>query len=79
MICSGDSDTQVRAIADYIVSKLETDHKISCWHIEGYENGRWVLLDYGDVIIHIFDEESRRYYELERLWGDAPIVLGKLP
>jgi len=71
LIASGTSTTQVRAIADNIVKKLKEKNE-KLWHIEGQSDALWTLLDYGDVVGHIFLEETRRYYDLERLWGDAP-------
>ncbi|MFQ5962246.1 MAG: ribosome silencing factor [Candidatus Methylomirabilales bacterium] len=71
LICSADSDRHVRAIADHIGECLEKA-KVRLHHREGYPEARWILLDYHDLIIHIFNEETRRYYDLERLWGDAP-------
>ena len=73
IICSADSDTQVKAIADEIDKSLR-DEGIKCWHKEGYQALRWVLLDYVDVVVHIFKKDVRDYYSLERLWGDAPGV-----
>ena len=70
VIASGTSDVQVKAIADAIKDGL-TDDGEKPWHVEGYEGKRWVLLDYVDVVVHVFDEETRDYYQLERLWGDA--------
>lgn len=71
VVCSGQSTLQVRAIADAIIERMEgTGHPLR--HIEGYEGGRWVLLDYGDVIVHVFLADERDYYGIERLWGDAP-------
>lgn len=72
VICHGESTTQVRAICDHIQEKLE-DEGIKVWHREGYENASWVLLDYVDVVTHIFLTETREFYSLERLWGDAPV------
>ncbi len=72
VICSADSDTQVKAIADEIDKKL-SDKGIKCWHKEGYIALQWVLLDYVDVVIHVFKKEAREFYNLEKLWGDAPI------
>lgn len=70
VICSGQSSIQVRAIADAVREKMtEAGHGLLHW--EGYENGRWVLLDFGDVIVHVFLEEERKYYDIERLWRDA--------
>lgn len=71
VICSGDSDTQVKAIADEIDKELG-DRGIKCWHKEGYNTLNWVLLDYFDVVVHVFRNESRHFYNLEKLWGDAP-------
>ena len=74
VICSADSDTHVRAIADEIDKELGKQG-IKCYHKEGLTALSWVLLDYFDVIVHIFKSESRTYYNLEKLWGDAPTVL----
>ena len=71
VICSGDADLQVRAIADSIMEKLK-EEDIDVWHTEGYQGGRWILLDFVDVAVHVFLEEAREFYGLERLWGDAP-------
>lgn len=70
VIMSGDSDTQIKALADHITKKLR-DEKISYYHKEGFQSLRWILLDYVDVVVHIFRNETREYYGLERLWGDA--------
>ena len=69
IICSADTDIQVKAIADAV--RKGTPHKP--WKIEGYENRFWILLDYVDVVIHIFRTSEREYYSLEKLWADAPI------
>lgn len=72
VICSADSDVQVKAIADAVMD--ETDKLGSpAWHREGLTQRQWVLLDYTDVVVHIFHKEARRYYSLEKLWGDAPM------
>lgn len=71
IICSADSDVQVKAIADEVEKSLK-DEGIKCWHKEGYTALKWVLLDYVDVVVHIFKKESRLFYNLEKLWGDAP-------
>ena len=68
IICSGDSEPQVKAIADNI--RKGTPHKPK--HLEGYENQNWILLDYFDIVVHIFKRDQREYYGLERLWADAP-------
>lgn len=72
VICSADSDTQVKAIADEIDKELR-DEGIRYWHKEGYKALSWVLMDYVDVVIHIFKKEAREFYKLEKLWGDAPV------
>ncbi len=71
VIASGASTTQVRAIADHISVKLK-EKGCRLWHSEGQREASWILLDYGDVVVHVFLEEIRRFYDLERLWGDAP-------
>jgi ribosome-associated protein len=71
VICSADADVQVKAIADHIADELNDDGA-RCWHREGYKSMRWVLLDYVDVVIHVFQRGVREFYGLEDLWGDAP-------
>lgn len=73
LICSADSTIQAQAIARAIQERLEKSGP-PIWHLEGYEEGRWILLDYGDMIMHIFLEEPRRFYNLEGLWGDAKML-----
>ena len=74
VICSGGSSTNVQAIAGEIVDKVKEQFGGLTPRTEGFREGNWVLLDYGDVVIHIFQEEDRRFYNLERLWGDAAVV-----
>ena len=71
VICSGETDIQVRAITDAVIEGMEQNKP---WHKEGYVTGAWVLLDFVDVVIHIFREDKRTYYRLEELWGDAKIT-----
>ncbi len=73
VICTGDSDTQVKAIADEVSKELRDDG-IRSWHTEGYQSLNWVLLDYVDVVVHVFKKEIREFYNLEKLWGDAPSI-----
>lgn len=73
VICSGASDRQVQAIADAVDGALRAEG-VRPLHVEGYNRAHWVLLDYGDLVVHIFQDETRRFYGLERLWGDAPDV-----
>jgi ribosome-associated protein len=70
VICEGTSSVHVRAIADGIEDGLRESGE-KAWHVEGRETGHWVLLDYVNVVVHVFDTETREYYQLERLWGDA--------
>jgi len=71
VICSGDLDVHVKAISDAIEEALQKK-KIKAWHVEGYSALKWVLLDYVDVVVHVFEHQAREFYGLERLWGDAP-------
>jgi len=71
VIATGTSRRHVKALAEETETQLKTVDRRPLRR-EGVEDGTWVLLDYGDVIVHVFDEETRAYYDLERLWGDAP-------
>ena len=70
VICSAASERQSQAIADAIEERMKSLHR-SPVSVEGRNSGRWILLDYGDVVFHLFLDEARRFYALERLWGDA--------
>ncbi len=70
VICTGTSNTHVKAISDHIIESLKKE-KIRPLHVEGYANQEWVLVDYVDVVVHVFQPEKRGFYALERLWGDA--------
>ncbi|MCM3237073.1 ribosome silencing factor [Heyndrickxia oleronia] len=71
LICHGNSDKQVQAIASEIKDKSE-EIGYSVKRMEGFDEGKWVLIDLGDVVAHVFHRDERSYYNLERLWGDAP-------
>lgn len=73
IICSGTSNTQVEAIADSIQNMVYKESKESPRHKEGYETAEWVLVDYVDVVAHVFQKNKREHYGLEDLWGDAEI------
>ena len=73
LLCSGTNPRQVQAIADAVEERLRP-RKRRPLNVEGYQAGQWVLLDYGDFVMHVFLQERRRFYGLERLWGDAPDV-----
>jgi ribosome-associated protein len=72
VICHGSSRTQVEAIAGHVIEAVKKQTGQNPWHKEGLENAEWILIDYGDVVIHIFQEERRRFYNIEQLWADAP-------
>jgi ribosome-associated protein len=73
LICSGKSTTHLETITDAIRSELRAEG-LNVLHAEGIAESGWVLLDYGDVLVHVFLEDTRTYYALERLWGDAPAL-----
>ena len=72
VLATGESDVQVRSIAERIEERLKTEHGTKPWHVEGLPPARWVLLDYVDFVVHVLHRETRDYYQLERLWADAP-------
>lgn len=72
LICNGNNTPQVKAICDHIDEKMEDEFGIRPLRVEGYRDARWILMDYGTLIVHIFQGEEREFYSLERLWGDAP-------
>jgi len=72
LICTGRSDRQVKAIHDRILEGMKKDHGILAQRVEGLAEARWVLLDYLDVVVHVFTPETREFYGLERLWGEVP-------
>jgi len=74
IICSGNSNTQVNAISGSIQKMVGKQCKEKPWHVEGEGNAEWVLMDYVNVAVHIFQKETREYYDLESLWGDAKIT-----
>jgi ribosome-associated protein len=73
VICSCGNTSQIGAVADWIDQRMSVEGKPAS-HIEGLAGSSWVLMDFDDVVVHIFDEQTRAYYSLERLWGDAPRV-----
>jgi len=74
IICTGTSDTHVDTIADSVEKEVIESNKELPWHREGFENKEWILLDYVDVVVHIFKQDVRSYYKLEELWGDAVVT-----
>lgn len=73
VLCSGSSAPQLKALAD-AGEKAMKDHGILPHHVEGHRGGTWILQDYGDVVVHVFDKEARTFYDLDRLWADAKTV-----
>jgi len=71
LICHGTSNVHMRALADAVVEALE-ERGVRAYGVEGYREGPWILLDYGDIVVHVFAAEEREFYDLERLWSDAP-------
>lgn len=72
VICHGNSDKQVQAIASEIKDKCE-EAGVTVKRLEGYNEAKWILVDLGDIVVHVFHRDERTYYNLERLWGDAPL------
>jgi ribosome-associated protein len=73
IICHGDSNTQVNAIAQWIEKFIEEQTNEKVWRKQGFENAQWVLLDYIDIVVHIFQKEARDFYNLEGLWADGKV------
>ena len=73
VLASGSSERHVRTLAEHVMDSLDA-HQLSRWHVEGLAESRWVLVDYGDVMLHVFHPQTRTFYGLERLWGEAPLV-----
>ena len=71
VICNGNSNTQVNAIVGSIQKIVSKELKDKPWHVEGAENGEWVLMDYVNIVVHVFHKDKRGLYQLEELWGDA--------
>jgi len=74
IICSGNSNTQVKAISGAVQKTVSKSLKDKPWHIEGEINAEWILMDYVNVVVHIFQKQIREYYDIESLWGDAKIT-----
>lgn len=74
VVCNGNSNTQVNAIVGSIQKIVSKELKDKPWHVEGAENGEWVLMDYVNIVVHVFQKHIREYYRIESLWGDAKIT-----
>ncbi len=77
IICHGNSNTQVDAIAHSVEDTVVELLNEKAWHTDGYRNSLWILLDYADIMVHVFQKDARRFYDLENLWADARIELIK--
>jgi ribosome-associated protein len=75
VVCSGASERQLRAIADSVAERVRMEFNFAAHHTEGLSGGGWILVDYGDVVVHIFSPSLRAYYNLEALWAKAPVLL----
>ena len=74
IICSGSSNTQVNAITGSIQKLVSKELKDKPWHIEGQNNSEWILMDYVNVVVHVFQKQIREFYDIESLWGDAVVT-----
>lgn len=77
IIATGKNTNQNQAMADEVGARLH-QAGLAQRHVEGYSGANWILLDYGNIIVHIFDRENRRFYNIERVWGDAPVIMGSV-
>ena len=75
IICEGNSNTQVNAIVNSVQKKVSKELKDHPWHVEGSDNAEWVLMDYVNVVVHVFQKHIRQYYDIESLWGDAKTTI----
>jgi len=69
VVCEGDNTSHTSAVANGVIAELKARHGTAPWHHEGVEDGRWALIDYTDVVVHVMLREVRKYYDLESLWG----------
>lgn len=74
IVCHAESTTQVKAIADSAEEFIRKEAKQKVWHAAGYDNSIWIVLDYGDVMVHVFQDQWRTFYDIEGLWADAEIT-----
>ncbi|WP_234573318.1 ribosome silencing factor [Rhodohalobacter sp. 614A] len=74
VVCHGTSETQIRALANSAIEKVKEELEENVWKKEGMDARRWIILDYVNVVVHIFSEEKRQYYGIERMWNDAEIT-----
>jgi ribosome-associated protein len=77
IICHADTDRQVDAIANNIIDEIKEELNITPWHKEGFENSNWILIDYANIIVHVFLRDQREFFNLEDLWADGEFVSHK--
>lgn len=75
VITTGETDRQIQAMTEDVLQQLEEKHQVKCLRVEGAPESGWVLMDYGSVVVHLFSEAQRSYYQLEQLWKDAHTVV----
>ncbi len=74
VVCTGNSSTHVHSIAGQVEKQVSRTTGERPWHVEGADNAQWVLMDYADIVVHVFQEATRQFYDLESLWGDAKVT-----
>jgi len=74
VVCNGTSNTHVSSLADSVEDYVRENLREKVWNKEGYQNAQWILLDYADVVVHVFQKEYRDFYQIENLWADAKIT-----
>ncbi len=74
VVATGSSDRQVKAIAEHIVTEMRDTEGVAAWRSEGWDSLHWIIVDFVDFVVHVFQTESRQFYNIERLWGDAPMT-----
>lgn len=78
VICHANSKTQVDAIADKVIDQVRENNKVKPYHVEGRDNTEWILIDFVDVVVHIFLQSARQFYQLEELWADAERIVNQV-
>lgn len=78
VICHANSKTQVDALADKVIDQVRENNKVKPYHVEGRDNTEWILIDFVDVVVHIFLQSARQFYQLEELWADAERIVNQV-
>ena len=74
VLCNGTSVTHIKSLADAVDEKMQEQHGMVPKHVEGYKTARWILMDYGDVVVHVFHKEDRAFYNLDKLWAEGLVI-----